>query len=382
MIKIQRKWLIVSLITLAVLVAAGLTLAGIFFWIPRPLSLKPGEMIRCRVSFDTPGPYYVGDQVPVTLRIESREGVTYPPLDTLNPKFEKLEVKQRSPLTTTPLQGGKVEKLSFLVVAWEPGKYVFKRFAVPYKDPAGKEGTAHIPARTLKVMSLLPKDKTVSQLLKLDIKGVKGPVGLPPRLNILWWSLGAIALIALGWVLYSLLHKHLKKTSASGPDSVPAEPAHIIAMRRLEAIRTANYFESGDFKAFYSELSECVREYLENRFQIRALEMTTEEFLIHVSSNRCLQLEYGQILKEFMKFSDLVKFAKHLPLVEEAEHSLDIIRHFIETTKMAESVQTTEPGQAAQAPRPDPEMENTEVAATKQAGNESSEKTKAGSKNP
>jgi hypothetical protein len=344
MVKKERKWLMPLLIVIAVLAAAGLILAGVFFWIPKPLDLKPKEMIRVKITFDTPGPYYIGDMIPLTITVESRKGVVYPPLNSLNPTFEKLEIKERSPLVATQRMGGKVEKLSFLLVAWEPGKYIFSSLSIPYKDPAGKAGTIKLPSRTLKVVSLLPKDKTVSQLLKLDVKGLKGPVGMPPRLAVLWWSLAGCALIALGWLLYRLLHKHLAKDTGSADGSVPAEPAHIIALRRLETIQASAYLTNGDFKTFYSELSECAREYLENRFQIRALEMTTEEFLVYVSGNRCLQPEYEKILKEFMKFSDLVKFAKHLPLVEEADHSLEIIRHFIETTKEVPVVESSPTG--------------------------------------
>lgn len=178
--------------------------------------------------------------------------------------------------------------------------------------------------------------------MKLDPKGLKGPVGLPPRLTILWWSLAGIGLLGLIWLLYRILRKHLIKETKSIAGAPPSEPAHVIAMRRLESIRAAAYLANGDFKTFYSELSECTREYLENRFQIRALEMTTEEFLIFVSTNRCLKLEYELILKEFLKASDLVKFAKHLPLLDEANLSLEIVSQFIETTKCSEAIKCSE----------------------------------------
>jgi hypothetical protein len=362
----ERKWLMPLLIIIAVLVAGGLVLAGIYFWIPKPLTLKPGEMIRGKVTFDTPGPYYIGDLIPITIRVESRDGVTYPPFDLMDANIKPLEIKERSPLETIKLQGGKVQKLSFLAVSWEPGKYNFSPLTIPYKDPSGKSGTIKLPGRSLTVVSLLPKDKTSTQLLKLDVKDLKGPVGLPPRLVILWWSLAGIGLIALGWLLYHLLHKRLAKDTGSVTGSIPSEPAHIIALRRLEAIRATNYIASGDFKTFYSELSECAREYLENRFQIRALEMTTEEFLIYVSSSRCLKLEYEVILKEFMKFSDLVKFAKHLPGVEEADHSLEIIRQFIETTKEVPVVETATEVPVADAKEVSKEVAVSETDRTKE----------------
>jgi phage anti-repressor protein len=331
--KKERKWLIPLLIVIAALLVVGLVLVGVYFWIPKPLTLKSGEMIRGKITFDAPGPYYIGDPIPVTMSVESRNGVTYPPFNLTEDNFKPLEIKERSPLTTTKLQGGQVQKISLLMVSWQSGKFTFPAINLPYKDPAGKSGTVKLAARSLKIDTLLPKDKNVTELLKLDVKDLKGPVGMPPRYDILWWSLAGIALVALGWFLYHLLHKRFAKETATINGVIPPEPAHVIALRRLDAIRATDYLANGDFKTFYSELNECAREYLENRFQIRALEMTTEEFLIHVSSSRCLKLEYEQILKEFMKFSDLVKFAKHLPMIEEADHSLEIIRQFIETTK-------------------------------------------------
>jgi hypothetical protein len=114
---------------------------------------------------------------------------------------------------------------------------------------------------------------------------------------------------------------------------VVAEPAHLIALRRLEALQGAGYLEAGDFKTFYSELSEIIREYMENRFQIRALEMTTEEFLVHLTKDNSLTREQQLLLREFLNYSDLVKFAKHLPLLEEADRALAKSRELIEETK-------------------------------------------------
>ena len=265
--------------------------------------------------------------------------------------FGTLEIKQRSNPILVKLQGGQFQKVSWLLTGWETGSYKIPEMALNYLDLQKKPAVLRIPSRSIKIVSLLPENKTKEELLKLDVKGLKGPVELPPRLTLLWWFLGGIVLVVIAWLVFRIFYKPRIDARLS-QDLIPPEPAHIIALRRLEVIQNAGYLASGDFKTFYSELSECAREYLENRFQIRALEMTTEEFLIYVSSNKCLKHEFELILKEFLKFSDLVKFAKHLPLVEEANQSIAIIRQFIDATMEIPAEPISQPIAAAQNNQP------------------------------
>ena len=54
-------------------------------------------------------------------------------------------------------------------------------------------------------------------------------------------------------------------------------PAHVIALEKLETLRRQKKWEKGEDKIFASELTEIIREYIENRFGVLALEMTTQE---------------------------------------------------------------------------------------------------------
>ena len=330
-VKKRFNWAILIAVIGGVLILGLMVILGTQYLIPKLLTLKPGETIRGKITIDAPGPFHVGDLIPVTVTIESKTGITFKMPDFAGANFGALEIKEKSNPVLTKLQGGQIQKVSWLLTGWEIGTYRLPELIVNYLDSNNKPGVLQIPSRNLAIVSLLPKNKTVDELLKLDIKGLKGPVGLPPRLTILWWFIGGIALVIIVWLLVRIFYK--PKAEALTGDLIPLEPAHIIAFRRLEAIQNADYLTNGDFKTFYSELSECAREYMENRFQIRALEMTTEEFLIYVSGNNCLKFEFQMILKEFLKFSDLVKFAKHLPLIEEADRSTMIIRQFIDATK-------------------------------------------------
>jgi len=61
-----------------------------------------------------------------------------------------------------------------------------------------------------------------------------------------------------------------------------------------------------------------VRRYLEDRFRLRAPEMTTEEFLQAAQQNPQLPREHRSSLGRFLTEADMVKFARHIPELEEA----------------------------------------------------------------
>ncbi len=60
---------------------------------------------------------------------------------------------------------------------------------------------------------------------------------------------------------------------------VNPDPAHVIALRDLERLMSEKLWEKGEIKAYYTRLTEILRQYLENRFSVYSLEMTTDETL-------------------------------------------------------------------------------------------------------
>jgi len=82
-----------------------------------------------------------------------------------------------------------------------------------------------------------------------------------------------------------------------------------------------------------SEISDIIRHYLENRFLLKAPEMTTEEFLFYVRDYSQLIKEHKTLLKEFLLTCDLVKFAKYVPLFEEMDAIFVSAKKLVDETK-------------------------------------------------
>ena len=81
------------------------------------------------------------------------------------------------------------------------------------------------------------------------------------------------------------------------------------------------------------EISNILRHYIEDRFDLRAPERTTEEFLIELQWSDDLGEPDKNDLGEFLTHCDLVKFAKHKPKTEQIQQTFDLVKNFIEKTK-------------------------------------------------
>ena len=137
-----------------------------------------------------------------------------------------------------------------------------------------------------------------------DIRGIKPPVEIPSGWAWLGWTLGALVVAA---ALVALWRWWWKK--ATTPALVPPIPPHVRAKQRLqEALGLI-----GDARLFCIAVSDALRIYLEERFQLRAPERTTEEFLQDLRATTHLNAPQKLSLTDFLERCDLVKFAKFEP---------------------------------------------------------------------
>jgi hypothetical protein len=86
--------------------------------------------------------------------------------------------------------------------------------------------------------------------------------------------------------------------------------------------------------SWFVELSSIVRTYLEKRYEIRAPELTTEEFLLVATARPELREEHRVLLTQFLERCDRVKFAGYRPDAEESLATLAAARGFVEDTRL------------------------------------------------
>ena len=162
-----------------------------------------------------------------------------------------------------------------------------------------------------------------------DIKDVKPPVYLPDLWMILW---SLLLLAAIAAVIYLIL-RYKKPPQEKVKPLIPQLPAWEIAYQQLEALRQENLPDKGLFKEFFTKVADIARHYMENRFNIHAPHMTTEEFLYYLGISGHLNEPQKIALKEFLNSCDMVKFAKYDPTIKEALKNFDCAQKLIDETK-------------------------------------------------
>jgi hypothetical protein len=161
-------------------------------------------------------------------------------------------------------------------------------------------------------------------------KPIDSPFNLAELLPYLKWILLALAVISL--IVYLIIRY---KRKANGPvvkKQKPKEPPHITALRDLNRIKAEKLWQKDKVKKYHSEITDTIRLYIENRFDIQSLEQTTEETL---DSLKGIELtdDNAEKLKQILELADFVKFAKLKPLPDENELSLTNALFFVNQTK-------------------------------------------------
>ena len=150
---------------------------------------------------------------------------------------------------------------------------------------------------------LMTTNQTTS-LAANDIRDIKPPVAIPSGWEWLWVTLAVLAGAAILFALW----KWWQKRQANIPFEPPV-PAHIRARQKLEEALAL----IAQPKPFCILVSDTIRFYLEERFDFRAPERTTEEFLRELQDTELLTAEQKERLGEFLESCDQVKFAKYEP---------------------------------------------------------------------
>jgi hypothetical protein len=143
---------------------------------------------------------------------------------------------------------------------------------------------------------------------------------------LLWGVLGAILVAAaalIGWRLW-------KRRPRSVP-VVPVLPLDARTRNALAALAAEDLPGKGMIKEFYSRLSDIVRGYIHERYQVDALECTTTELLDNLAHVEATRLP-REALAAFLQESDLVKFARAQMSPESCDHALAFANRLLELT--------------------------------------------------
>ncbi len=297
----------------------------------------------------------IGDTLTLTVEVRAEKGV-----ELLMPEFgdalESFSIVDFVPRETIDDQGRTVATQKYRIQPPLSGRHAIPPILVEFVDrrsgqqpaPDGLDAYELLTERIeFEVASVLPDDATAE---------LKPPLGELPPLSrasqARWpWIVGGLLALAvfapLALRAFWAWRRRARRRSA-----------YEIARGRLERL-LASPRAREQIGVFYVELSAIVRRYLEDRFELRAPELTTEEFLDSVQQAPVLSPAHQTLLREFLRQADLVKFAGLQPLEDDVQRSIDAAGRFLEETR--ENAPLIDESAAAAAPHPVSNRESSHV---------------------
>ncbi len=265
--------------------------------------------------------YRVGDAIRVHVALTFPKGIVLRPAigDTLG----GYTILERRPLVQRDDTSGSTE---VVVSRYEQGSAELPPLPFEYSLPGDSV------ARTVATNPLVFNIHTVTVDTTKDIRDLKPPLSIPISLAEILLYLGILAAVALlVYVLYRLWKRRAQKTVADVP-AAPSRPAHVIALEELAILKEKRLWQKGLIKEYYSEVTEILRRYIENRYTIKALEETTDEILAGLAES-AMPGDVLRSLEKSFRRADLVKFAKAQPGISEHEEIMTTAYDTVERTK-------------------------------------------------
>ncbi|HCB62750.1 MAG TPA: hypothetical protein DEP77_12510 [Bacteroidales bacterium] len=274
----------------------------------------------------------IGDQVKLYLEIEQPKNakIQFPQIsDSIT---SAIEVIERSPLDTFKLSDAEQIKIiqNFTITSFDTGVQIVPQFRFLLKHD-GVSDSIYTKPLALEVHGM-QLDTTKGPV------DIKKPYAAPVTLKeVTPYILGVILIAAIIFFIFYYLQRKKRNKPLFGRPEKPKEPAHVIALRELDRIKEEKIWQHDKIKQYYSEVSDTLRMYIEDRFDIPAMEQTSDETLASFKFRRDLIGEKSlEQLNQILQLSDLVKFAKYQPLPDDNNLSLINAYFFVNQTKKEE----------------------------------------------
>lgn len=149
-----------------------------------------------------------------------------------------------------------------------------------------------------------------------------------------------LGIIALGVALFLFFTRWLPKIKEKRKQKarqLRRESSGTVALGHIKELRAKELCEKGRPKEHYSELSMILRTYLDDQWDVNAKEMVTDEIMSELNHLDVTEQQKLELLS-FFRLSDLVKYAKQQPPMEDNARHMDNVTRFVSDTDQREQV--------------------------------------------
>ena len=280
--------------------------------------------VRIIVSL-TPEEPQLGDPLSLTLTVEAEEGVTVE-MPAFGEALGRFSIVDFTPREETRPDGVWVASQRYTLQPPMSGRQRIPPLRIEFVDARpgyadGEEEYRELLSEELviEVASVLPEGDVLAELRPVRPALPELGGGFLARAWP-WFVAGASGFAALGFAIAAWQRRAAERRRVTAWDR---------AMRRLEALAERGLPTPDEADAWYVELSDIVRRYIEDQYGVRAPELTTEEFLQEARRSADLSGSRRELLSAFLERCDRVKFAAYSPEQRESDEALTLARRFL-----------------------------------------------------
>jgi hypothetical protein len=271
--------------------------------------------------------YRIGDYIKTRLHIDAAPNVHVTlPHDTSH--FTGAEFVYAEPEKQT-LENGRLRfEQTYILTTFDTGQVVLT-INVPYR--LGDDTTVSIASSQPIYLHVSMPDVDTTAAYR-DIKDVMH-VNLTVWDYLLYLAI-LLAAAAAGWYAYRRWKKlrEERKVEMEPVKAEPRKPSHVVALERLHDLEAEGLLARGLHKEYQSELTDILREYIERKFGIPALEETTAE-VIPAMISYGIEPVLVRSMQATLECADRTKFARYIPTTMEHDQALRFAYEFVDRTQ-------------------------------------------------
>lgn len=278
----------------------------------------------------------IGDHLNYYLKIKGAEGVENPTADlsTLD-TMKVFELIKEGDWKKIGADANAMYQKQLTITSFDSGYYSIPSIKVQFDN-----GNKKVRQNTQKIQLAV----ITPQIDSLQIRNIKNIVAEPITLaDFMPWILSVLGVLLLCFIGY-FVYKRISNKPVKEVYVAPVPP-HEIALNKLKALSEKELWQQGKLKEYQSELTYIVREYLEKRYDVQALESTTAEIMKELK-NEDISEDHKTQLSEMFRMADMVKFAKATPPLDMQSKLLNEAESFVSNTKKEIIAEPLNPGDA------------------------------------
>lgn len=298
------------------------------------LTTSSAQKFKAEAYTDT-NKILIGDQVTLTLILNNQFGkeVLWPEIgDTITSAVEVIDRTDSDTLRRHDDGTLEIARV-YKITSFDSGFFVIPSFRFIEADDSSSMAETE---------AILIEVHTLEVDTAEAFKDIKTPYGVPYTWDeFIPEAIVTVGILAFLFLVYLLLRYLKNRPKKEIVEEVIVGDPYEIAIESLQRLDEKKLWQQDKIKEYYTELTDIIRTYIENRYDIIAREMTTDEImesLIYVQVTPDDREKLGQLLL----MADMVKFAKSRPIANEHEMGMARAYNFVRDTRQTQDSLTPE----------------------------------------